>query len=132
MQRKGRGRVAADLAALQADEAFGELAGLVEVVADQDRVIDQGAGADFLQQRLHRATELRIERRQRFVEQQQARCRSQRASQRQALFLAAREFGRVALGELVEADQFEQLPGRQRLALRAAGEIDLAAGTLLS
>ena len=51
----------------------------------------------------------RIERAERLVEQQHLRLHGQRAGERHALALAARQLGRVAVGELVDLDELEQL-----------------------
>ena len=51
----------------------------------------------------------RVERAERLVEQQHLRLDGQRAGERHALALAARELRRVALAEVAEADELEQL-----------------------
>ena len=50
-----------------------------------------------------------VERAERLVEQQHARLDRERAGERHALALAARELRRVALVEAAEADELEQL-----------------------
>jgi hypothetical protein len=60
--------------------------------------------------------QLLVERAERFVEQQQLGPLGERAGQRHALALAARELVRLAAGEFLELDQLEHL-GDARLAL---------------
>src|SRR5712691_1013707 len=52
---------------------------------------------------------LRVERRERLVEQQHARLDRERARQRDALLHAARELVRIAVARVTEADELEQL-----------------------
>ena len=51
----------------------------------------------------------RVERAERLVEQQHLRLDGERAGERHALALAARQLGRVAVREAVQVDQLEQL-----------------------
>ena len=72
----------------------------------------------------HVAADLRIERRQRLVEQQHARTHGERARDGDALLLAAGEFARIARGEFLHADHAQRIldPLRDQLfggALRA-------------
>ncbi len=53
--------------------------------------------------------QLEVERAERFVEQQRARVVDQRAGQRDALLLAAGQLGGLALGEVGQPDDLEQL-----------------------
>ena len=62
-----------------------------------------------LQLELHLLAELQVERAERLVEQQHARLVDERARERDALLLAARELPRLALAEPVEADELEDL-----------------------
>jgi len=64
---------------------------------------------------------LGVERAERLVEQQHARLDGQRAGQRHALALAARELRRRALAEAAELDQVEQLVARRRISCAEAG-----------
>ena len=57
---------------------------------------------------LHVLAQLRVERRERLVEQQHRRMRDQRARDRDALLLAAGELVRIALAESGEADVLER------------------------
>ena len=52
---------------------------------------------------------LRVERRERLVEQQHTRLDRERARERDALLHAARELVRVAVAGVAEADELEQL-----------------------
>ena len=75
---------------------------------------------------------LRVERRERLVEQQHRRLDRQRAGDRDALLLAAGELVRVAVGGLREAHQLQQLVGalearRLVLAAHAQAEGDVGA-----
>ena len=72
--------------------------------------------------REHLADELGVERRGGLVEQHQLRLHRQRAGDRHALLLAARELRRVGVELVGEADAVEQLarPRSRRLARRAA------------
>ena len=87
------------------------------VVRDHD-----GGHADLLLQAADLAAQAhaleRIERRQRLVEQQQTGRRGERARERDALLLAARELARVLRLAAGQADQLEQL-GDPRLDLAA-------------
>ena len=84
--------------------------GFFLVVGDQD-----GAGAARLEDVAHfaaqAAAQLHVQVGEGLVEQQQARLRRQGAGQRDTLLLAAGEFVRVALAQVAELDQIEQLAG---------------------
>ena len=75
----------------------------------------------------HRADELRIERRGRLVEQHDLRLERERAGDRDALLLAARELGRVGRGLVGEPDPLER-----RAAERVGLGARLAPSTLRS
>ncbi len=62
----------------------------------------------------HRHPRRGVERRQRLVEQQRVRLEHQRASERDALLLAAGELRRQPLGEPAEADLLEHRVGARR------------------
>ena len=113
---RGRGRAVhlgrrADLldpAAVHHGDAIGDRERLLLVVRDVDRrdpELELDA-ADLLAQ-LH--AHLRVERRERLVEQEHARLDRQRARERDALLHAARELVRVALAGVAEPDELEQL-----------------------
>ncbi len=71
----------------------------------------------------HRAAQPRIEVRQRLVEQQHRRLEHQRAGQRDALLLAARQLARQPLVEAGQADQRERARARRcALGLRRRRE----------
>ena len=64
---------------------------------------------DALQLELHLLAELQVERAERLVEQEDARVVDERARERDALLLAARELLRLALPRTLEADELEHL-----------------------
>ena len=70
-----------------------------------------------LQQRAELGAALRIERRRRLVHQQQRRIDGQRARDRDALSLAARQLARQRVGAMLDAERLQQLRARR---LRAA------------
>ena len=88
--------------------AVGDLHRLLLVVGDEHRghvdLVVQPAqpGAQLL-------AHLRVERAERLVEQQHLRLDRERAGQRHALALATGELRRVAVGELLEVHELEQL-----------------------
>ena len=100
-------------------DAVGERHRLALVVRDQDGRRADGA-LDLAQLDLHLLAQLGVEVRQRLVEQQDLRPDHQRAGERHALLLAARELARKAAGELAEPDEVERLAD----ALRALGGSD--------
>ena len=57
----------------------------------------------------HFLAQIGVEIRQRLVEQQRLRLHDQRAGERHPLLLAAREFARIALGKLAEANRREKI-----------------------
>ena len=70
---------------------------------------DADLALDALELELHRLAQLEVERAERLVEQQRARVVHERAGQRDALLLAAGELRGLALGEVGEPDDLEQL-----------------------
>ena len=95
------------VAAAHHRDAVGHGERLLLVVRDQHEG-DAGLALQPLQLALHLLAQLEIERRQRLVEQQHARLRRQRARQRDALLLAARQVARAARGEAVEPHHLER------------------------
>ena len=73
---------------------------------DPDLVLDP------LQLELHLLAQLEVERAERLVEQQHARMVHERAPERDALLLAARELPRLPLREAGEPDELEHLARR--------------------
>ncbi len=97
-----------DLAPVHHRDAVGDRERLLLVVRDVDRrdpelELDP---PDLLAQ-LH--AHLRVERRERLVEEQHARLDRERARERDALLHAAGELVRVALARVAEPDELEQL-----------------------
>ena len=66
---------------------------------------------DVLELDLHLLAELEVERAQRLVQQQHAGAVDERARERDALPLAARELARLALRELAQPHERERLAG---------------------
>jgi hypothetical protein len=105
-------------------DLVGEAECLVLVVGDQKR-----GGILLLQNRAYLGGEsfaqLHVEVREGFVQQEQLRARCQRACERNALLLAARELVRVLARDASEADDLEQLgDARFTLALRERAETE--------
>ena len=97
-----------DLAAVHDGDAVGDRERLLLVVGDVDRrdpELELDA-ADLLAQL---DAHLRVERRERLVEQQHARLDRERPRERDALLHAARELVRIALAGVGEPDELEQL-----------------------
>ena len=115
---------------LEDRDAVGERQRLALVVRDiedgEPGQIGMQAG-DLLD---HGSADLRVERRQGLVEQQHARAHRKRSRDRHALLLSAGQFARVALEELLHADDakrvidplFDQLFGRAA-RLEAEGDV---------
>ena len=97
-----------DLAVVHDRDVVGDGHRLLLVVGDQD-----GGDVDLVVQAAQPLAQLRadlrVERAERLVEQQHARLDRERAGERHALALAARELARVALVVAGEADDAEQL-----------------------
>ena len=104
----GRGAGLLDLAAVHDRDRVGHAHGLFLIV----RHVHEG-DADVLLDALELDLELfaqpQVQRAERFVEQQGARPVHERARQRDALLLAARELRRLALGEVAELHELERL-----------------------
>ena len=81
---------------------------LVLVVRDMDEG-DADVVLDRLQLELHLLAELQVEGAERLVEQEHARAVDERAGERDALLLAARELARLALVEAGEPDEPQDL-----------------------
>ena len=75
---------------------------------------------------LHLLAQLGVERRQRLVEQQHRRMRDERAGDRDALLLAARELVRIALAEAREPHVLERLGDLARRS--SAGRCAICSG----
>ena len=76
---------------------------------------------EMLQFQAHGLPQLEIERRKRFVEQQDAGTRCERTRQRDTLLLAAGQLGGLSFGKFAELDEFEHLlDGLPDLARRLA------------
>ena len=76
------------------------------------RDVDEGdpdVALDLLELDLHLLAQLQVERAERLVEQQDARAVDDRARERDALALAARELGRLAVAVAGQADHLERL-----------------------
>ena len=118
--RRGGGHVALDMAGAQADDAVAA-AGELEVVGDED----EGRAAVALQGEQEvddRAARALVEVAGRLVGDQDRRVRRDRAGDRDALLLAARELGRVVVQPLAEADRPE-LASRPLEGVGGAGEL---------
>ena len=100
------------------------------VVRDVDEG-DPDVVLDRLQLELHLLAQLQVERAERLVEQQHARLVHERAGQRDALLLAARELARLALLETREADEVEDVDTRPRTTLAAHAAAPQAEGDVL-
>ena len=71
-------------------------------------------GEQLLQLAAHHRARVRVERRERLVEQQHARVARQRAGQRDALALAAGQLARARVGEVGDAEALQQLVDARR------------------
>ena len=126
-----RGRALHDPTGLHDDDAVGEAEGLGLVVGD----VHDG-GADAVEERGQlgdeSVPEAPVERSERLVQQQQARCGGQRPGQRHPLLLAAGELGHGPAFPSGEADELEDLlhpsgPTLRVRALHAQPELDVLA-----
>ena len=88
-----------------------------EDAGDADLVVQLPQPAPQLQ------TNLRVERAERFVQEQDARLDGERARQRDALALAAGELRRIAAGLISQLDQIEQFADRARECASRDGRI---------
>ncbi len=76
--------------------------------------------------------DVRVERRQRLVEQQDLRARGERAGERHALLLAARKLVRIAAGEVRQLDERQHLVDpRLDLGRRLPGDLEAEADVAL-
>ena len=103
-----RARHLLDAAAIHHRDAVGEDQGLLLIVGDEER----GDGEPLLQAphlELHRLAQLAIERAKGLVEEEEARIEHDRARERHALLLTARELARQPRLEPGEADELERL-----------------------
>ena len=102
-----------ELAVDEHADAVGERGRVDEVVRDDDR-----RQAELAQRRAqlaaHRVARVRVERRERLVEQQDARPPRERARERDALPLAARELARARVGEVGDPSRSSSSPGGPR------------------
>ena len=103
-------------------DAVGHVHRLLGIVGHDQRS-DAGVGEDPQCHVAHLVAQADIEAREWFVEQQQARLRRQRAGQRDALLLAARERVRVTLGVPRHVDPLEHIARRRRRAADAEGDV---------
>ena len=115
-----RGRDLDEASAVHHADAVGDRHRLLLVVGDDDER-EPEPFLEMHQLELRLLAQLLVERRQRLVEQQHARALDQRARERDALALAARQLVRLALGEALELDQRQHLRDPRRdLRLAAA------------
>jgi hypothetical protein len=117
----GRGPDLLDAARVEHGQAVAHRQRLVLVVRDVDEC-DPHLALDALELALHLLAQLEIERAERLVEEQHARAVDDRARQRDALALAARELGGLALAVTIEAHHGQRLAG----ARAALGPVDPA------
>ncbi len=103
----GRAAHLLDAAGVEDRHAVGQLHGLVLVVGDEDRGL-AGALVDLAQPAAQVAAHAGVERAEGLVEQQHARLDGERAGQRHALALAARQLRRVAPLQPAELHEVEQ------------------------
>ena len=112
-------------------DAVGERERLLLVVGDEDRgdaqlALDPAHGAPQL------LADAGVERAERLVQQQHLRPVRQRARQRDALLLAARELRRQALVHAVERDELQQLLAPRAPLRRACTPRTRSANSMLS
>ena len=88
-------------------DAVGERGRVAEVVGHDDRREPQ-LGEQVLQVGAHARARVRVERRQRLVEQQDAGVAGERAGERGALALAARDLPGLRVGEVGDPEALEQ------------------------
>ena len=112
--------------ARQHDDALGHADRLADVVRDQDRGLALAA-QDLGHLVGEREPRLRIERRERLVEQHDVRLGAERARERHALAHPARELARQIVQELAESVAGEQLQSRAARALPHVGALDFGA-----
>ena len=119
-----------DHAVVHDDDAVGDRERLFLVVRDHDR-----RHAELSLQRADLAAQAhaleRVERRQRLVEQEQARRGGERARERDALLLAARELGRELGAAARQADELQQLVDARRRRRLGDLAVDQAVGDVV-
>jgi hypothetical protein len=111
-------------------DAVGEKHRLVDLMGDEQRG-SLGAREDLQQFHLHEFARLRVERRERLVEQQELRLHRERARDIDALAHAAGELVRIVLGKAAQPDELDQrarpLPalglGEPTLQVEAVGHV---------
>ena len=114
-----------DRAVVDHHDLVGDLHRLLLVVGDEHRG-DVHLVVQPAQPVAQLLADLRVERAERLVEQQHLRLDGERTGQRHALALAAGQLRRVAVGELLQVDELEQLVD-PRLDLRLRPLADLQA-----
>ena len=97
-----------EAAGVEDGDTVGQLERLVLVVSDEDRGL-AGALVDVAQPAPEILANLGVERAERLVEQQHARLDGQRAGEGHTLALPTRELRGIAIGELRELDEVEQI-----------------------
>ena len=97
-----------DHAARHDDQAVGHRQRFLLIVGDHQGREPQGA-LELADLDPHLLAELGVEVRERLVEEEQLRLDDERAGQRHALLLAARQLAREAVAEALEADQAQRL-----------------------
>ena len=108
------------LPAVDHDQPVAEHQGLHRAVGDVHRDAATAAGADSRSSSRSTRAGLQVERRERLVQQEQPRVEHQRAGQRGALLLPARELARQAQRQLGDPHQVERVAA-PALGPRAAG-----------
>ena len=98
-------------------DAVGQRGGVAEVVGHEQGRQRQGA-EHVLQLAAHGRARVRVERRERLVEQQDLRVARQGARDRHALALAARQPARALVGQVRDLHAFQQLGARGRRSRR--------------
>ncbi len=113
----GRRRELLDLPVVEQGDAVGEGEGFLLVVSDEDRG-EAELVVDLPERAAKLAADLRVERSERLVEEEDARIAGEGSGERDALALAAGKLARVALAEALQLNEFEQL-------IDAAGDVAL-------
>ena len=97
-----------DPAVVEEDDQVGDLAGEADLVGDDDQ--RRAGPGEVLDDGEHLADQFRVERRRRFVEQDDAGLERERPGDRDPLLLAAGELARVGVRLVGEPDPVEQRP----------------------
>ena len=120
LERLPRAALLFDPAVVHDHDAIGQLERLLLVVGDE-----HAGEVNLVVQPAQPATQLLpdlgVERAERLVEQQHLRLDRERARQRDALALAAGQLRRIAVAQVVELHQLEQLVDLPRRSRRSAG-----------